>query len=54
MSTPQPASQLSQPSAENSSRVISDLRELAALTSTSDGAQRVAWGPARHGRGADV
>src|SRR5947207_1682774 len=44
MSTPQPASQLS-PSAENSSRVIADLRELAALTSTPDGSQRVAWGP---------
>ena len=26
-------------------RVIGDLRELAALTSTSEGAQRVAWGP---------
>jgi allantoate deiminase len=26
-------------------RVIADLRELAALTSTQDGAQRVAWGP---------
>ena len=26
-------------------RVISDLRELAALTSTPEGAQRVAWGP---------
>jgi allantoate deiminase len=26
-------------------RVIADLRELAALTSTSDGAQRLAWGP---------
>jgi len=26
-------------------RVIRDLRELAALTSTSEGAQRVAWGP---------
>jgi hydantoinase/carbamoylase family amidase len=26
-------------------RVIANLRELAALTSTSDGAQRVAWGP---------
>lgn len=26
-------------------RVIADLRELAALTSTSSGAQRVAWGP---------
>ncbi|OFW29531.1 MAG: Zn-dependent hydrolase [Acidobacteria bacterium RIFCSPLOWO2_02_FULL_65_29] len=29
----------------DASRVISDLRELAALTSTSDGAQRLAWGP---------
>ena len=29
----------------NPQRVISDLRELAALTSTPDGAQRVAWGP---------
>src|ERR1044072_6614828 len=26
-------------------RVIGDLRELAALTSTPQGAQRVAWGP---------
>ena len=26
-------------------RVISDLRQLAALTATPDGAQRVAWGP---------
>src|SRR6185436_315419 len=26
-------------------RVIADLRELAALTSTPDGAQRLAWGP---------
>jgi N-carbamoyl-L-amino-acid hydrolase len=26
-------------------RVIADMRELAALTSTADGAQRVAWGP---------
>ena len=26
-------------------RVIGDLRELAALTSTPNGAQRVAWGP---------
>jgi len=26
-------------------RVIADLRELAALTSTADGAQRLAWGP---------
>src|SRR2546429_523074 len=33
------------PTAENSSRVIAELRELAALTSTPDGAQRVAWGP---------
>jgi allantoate deiminase len=31
--------------AQSAQRVISDLRELAALTSTSDGAQRVAWGP---------
>ena len=31
--------------AQNSHQVISDLRELAALTSTPDGAQRVAWGP---------
>ncbi len=29
----------------NASRVIADLRELAALTSTADGAQRLAWGP---------
>jgi allantoate deiminase len=29
----------------NAQRVISDLRELAALTSTADGAQRLAWGP---------
>jgi allantoate deiminase len=29
----------------NAQRVISDLRELAALTSTPDGAQRLAWGP---------
>ncbi len=29
----------------NASRVIADLRELAARTSTPDGAQRVAWGP---------
>jgi allantoate deiminase len=27
------------------SRVVADLRELAALTSTADGAQRLAWGP---------
>src|SRR6202008_3050019 len=29
----------------NSRRVIDDLRELAARTSTADGAQRLAWGP---------
>jgi allantoate deiminase len=29
----------------NAQRVISDLRELAARTSTADGAQRLAWGP---------
>src|SRR3954452_10999084 len=29
----------------NASRVIADLRELAALTSSADGAQRLAWGP---------
>ena len=29
----------------NASRVIADLRELAARTSTADGAQRLAWGP---------
>src|ERR1700720_617062 len=29
----------------NAQRVISDLRELAALTSTPEGAQRLAWGP---------
>src|ERR1700737_4275187 len=29
----------------NPQRVIDDLRELASLTATSDGAQRVAWGP---------
>jgi allantoate deiminase len=29
----------------NAERVIADLRELAALTSTPDGAQRLAWGP---------
>jgi hydantoinase/carbamoylase family amidase len=31
--------------AESAQRVIADLRELAALTSNSEGAQRVAWGP---------
>ena len=45
VSSPQSIPQLPQPSAENSNRVIADLRELAALTSTPDGAQRVAWGP---------
>src|SRR5215475_15927359 len=29
----------------NAQRVIDDLRELAARTSTIDGAQRLAWGP---------
>src|SRR5438093_1382275 len=29
----------------NAQRVIDDLRELAARTSTADGAQRLAWGP---------
>ncbi|MBI3493231.1 MAG: Zn-dependent hydrolase [Acidobacteria bacterium] len=29
----------------NAQQVIADLRELAALTSTADGAQRLAWGP---------
>src|SRR6476661_862650 len=29
----------------NAQRVIADLRELAARTSTHDGAQRLAWGP---------
>ena len=29
-------------------RVVRDLRELAALTSTADGAQRLAWGPVWH------
>ena len=29
----------------NASRVVADLRELAARTSTPDGAQRLAWGP---------
>ncbi|MBI3401188.1 MAG: Zn-dependent hydrolase [Acidobacteria bacterium] len=29
----------------NAQRVVADLRELAALTSTADGAQRLAWGP---------
>ena len=30
---------------DSARRVIADLRELAARTSTSDGAQRIAWGP---------
>lgn len=30
---------------ESANRVIADLKELAELTSTSEGAQRVAWGP---------
>ena len=29
----------------NAKRVVADLRELAARTSTPDGAQRLAWGP---------
>src|SRR3954447_2581951 len=29
----------------NAERVVADLRELAARTSTADGAQRLAWGP---------
>ena len=33
------------PSAASAQRVVSELRELAALTSTLDGAQRLAWGP---------
>lgn len=33
------------PSGFEAARVIADLRELAELTSTPDGAQRVAWGP---------
>jgi len=45
MASSQPTPHVPLPAAENSNRVISDLRELAALTSTPDGAQRVAWGP---------
>ena len=41
MSSPQPITN----SAQSAQRVISELRELAALTSTADGAQRLAWGP---------
>src|SRR5206468_3478583 len=33
------------PHSMNAQRVIADLRELAARTSTADGAQRLAWGP---------
>src|SRR5262249_47185005 len=33
------------PPAEAARRVIANLRELAALTATPDGAQRLAWGP---------
>ena len=33
------------PSSKNAERVIADLRELAVLTSTPAGAQRLAWGP---------
>ncbi len=43
MSSPQ--SVMEKPSQANAQRVIADLKELAALTSTPDGAQRVAWGP---------
>src|SRR5215468_5295395 len=41
MSSPQPITN----SAQSAQRVISELRELAGLTSTPDGAQRLAWGP---------
>ncbi|MBS1842703.1 MAG: Zn-dependent hydrolase [Acidobacteria bacterium] len=34
-----------QHASESAQRVIAELRELAALTSTPDGAQRLAWGP---------
>lgn len=34
--------------AESADRVIADLKELAELTSTPEGAQRVAWGPVWH------
>jgi allantoate deiminase len=40
-----PQSVMEKPSQANAQRVIADLKELAALTSTPDGAQRVAWGP---------
>jgi N-carbamoyl-L-amino-acid hydrolase len=33
------------PNSDSAQRVIADLRELAALTSTPEGAQRIAWGP---------
>jgi allantoate deiminase len=47
MSSPQsiPNRAMVKPSAESARRVIADLKEFAALTSTPDGAQRVAWGP---------
>jgi len=41
MSSPQPITS----SDQSAQRVISELRELAALTSTPEGAQRLAWGP---------
>ena len=34
--------------AQSAERVIAELKELAELTSTPDGAQRVAWGPVWH------
>ena len=43
MSSPQSISNHN--SAESAGRIIAELRELAALTSTADGAQRLAWGP---------
>ena len=47
MSSPQsiPDPVMEKPSSTNAQRVIADLNELAALTSTPEGAQRVAWGP---------
>ncbi len=47
MSSPQsiPNPAMEKPSGANAQSVIADLRELAALTSTPQGAQRVAWGP---------
>jgi allantoate deiminase len=40
-----PQSMPSSNSSQSAQRVIAELRELAALTSTPDGAQRLAWGP---------